>query len=109
MPSILLENAEENEDGDLIWKRTVPAPAGGTKELETNVTALLQPGLRKTGTVKHLVVEAELYDERDPEDWGGNPARPIDAETAKEAIEKIEAKGLTPAWRLVDGNGGNFP
>lgn len=105
----MLDRAEEDDDGDLIWERDIPVLMGGTKTAETNVTNLLKPGLRKTGDVEHLVIEAELYDERDESEWGGNPARPVDAETAKRAIERIEEKGLTPAWRLVEGNGGHFP
>lgn len=60
----------------------------------------LPVGTRKTGKVEHLVIEAELYD-----DGGGkgNPAKPVDAETAKRAIEKIESEGLEPAWRQVEG------
>jgi hypothetical protein len=106
--SVLLQNAEENDKGELVWKRKTQALAGGTKEVETNVTALLQPGMRKTGKVEHLVIEAELYAEREPEEWGGNPARPVDSETAKRAIEQIESKGLEPAWRKVD-KPGDFP
>jgi len=108
MPMNMRDKAEENDDGDLIWKQTTRALVGGTSTREHNVTHLLQPGGRKTGIVEHLVIEAELYDERDPEDWGGNPARPVDSETAKQAIARIEEKGLTPAWRLVE-NAGQFP
>lgn len=103
--SRMIENAEENDDGELIWEHTVPVAAGGTREIETNVTHLLTPGTRKTGTVEHLVIEAELYDEGE---GGGNPARPVNAEVAKQAIEKIESEGLEPAWRLVD-EPGEFP
>jgi hypothetical protein len=102
------EHAERDDDGRLVWERTVPALAGGTTTIEVDVTALLTPGRRQTGNVAHLVTEAELYAERDAHEWGGNPARPVDSETAARAIERIEAKGLTPAWRLVD-NPGEFP
>lgn len=103
--SQMLDHAEPDEDDDLVWQRTVSAAAGGTKEVETNVTSLLRPGKRKTGKVEHLVIEAELYDEGE---GGGNPARPVNAEVAKEAIERIEEKGLEPAWRQVD-EPGEFP
>jgi len=96
------DKAERNDDGDLIWQETTQALAGGTTTRDHNVSNLLHPGGRKTGIVEHLVIEAELYDERDPEDWGGNPARPVDAETAEQAIARIEDQGLTPAWRLVE-------
>jgi len=102
MTNTMREKAEENDDGDLIWKETTQALVGGTSTREHNVTHLLQPGGRKTGIVEHLVIEAELYAERDKDEWGGNPAKPVDSETAKQAIEKIEMQGLTPAWRLVE-------
>lgn len=106
--SHMRDRAEPDDDGRLIWEREVPALVGGTTTLETDVTALLRPGARQTGSVDHLVIEAELYAARGPDEWGGNPARPTDSETAKRAIERIEAEGLTPAWRLVD-NPGAFP
>jgi len=106
--SMMLEKAEKNENGEYIYTYTKRALAGGTSEFTTNVSALLRPGGRKTGKVDHLVIEAQLYDERDKEDWGGNPARPVDSETAKRAIERIEEEGLTPAWRLVQ-EPGDFP
>ena len=108
MTSRMREHAERDDDGALIWERERQALAGGTTTTEINVSALLRPGRRRTGNVAHLVTEAELYAERDADEWGGNPARPVDSETAARAIERIEAKGLTPAWRLVD-NPGEFP
>lgn len=60
----------------------------------------LPPGTRKTGNVEHLLIEAELHDDGE---CGANPARPINSEVAKEAIETIEREGLQPAWR--DSNG----
>lgn len=105
--SQILDKATENDDGELVWTRDEPAAAGGTKEVETNVTHLLQPGRRQTGKIEHLLIEAELYDERDPDEWGGNPAYPTEG-IAEQAIERIEAEGLEPAWRLVE-NPGEFP
>jgi len=64
----------------------------------------LPAGTRKTGDVEHLLIEAEIYDDGE---GGGNPARPVDGETAKRAIEKIESNGLQPAWRQVE-NGGDL-
>jgi hypothetical protein len=101
------EHAERDDDGDLVWERERQALTGGTTTHETNVSALLRPGRRQTGNVAHLVTEAELYADNEY-DRGGNPARPVDSQTAARAIERIEAKGLTPAWRLVD-NPGEWP
>lgn len=64
----------------------------------------LPAGTRKTGNIEHLVIEAELHDTGD---GGGNPARPVDSETAKRAIETIESKGLQPAWRDSNGSDGS--
>lgn len=101
----MIEKAERNDDGDLIWERETRALAGGTRTTEINVSELLRPGPRKTGNIDILIIEAELHDAGN---GGGNPARPLDAQTAKRAIQAIEDRGLEPAWRQVD-NPGDFP
>jgi len=106
MTSSMREKAEE-QDGQLIWEKSVPAAGGGTTTREVDVTALLTPGRRQTGNVEHLLIEARLYDERDREEWGGNPAYPTEG-IVEQAIERIEAEGLEPAWRLVE-TPGEFP
>jgi len=99
------EQAERNDKGRLVWEQTVAAAAGGHVTTEIDVTALLRPGERKTGNIEHLIIEAELHAE---EEGGGNPAKPVDAETAKRAIEELEQRGLEPAWRQVETRG-EFP
>jgi len=102
--SQLIENAERDEDGRLICEIERSAAAGGTSTQEVDCTALFRPGRRVVGDVEKLVVEAELADEGE---HGGNPAYPEES-VAQEAIERIEDKGLEPAWRAVE-NGGEFP
>ena len=100
-----IEEAERNDDGDLIFEKTVPTPGGGTTTVDVNVTTMYQPGPRRTNSVEHLRIEAELADEgNEPE----NPAKPANSEVAKQAIELMEERDLTPAWRLTD-DGVSFP
>ena len=94
------DEAERNDEGDLIYKKPVPTPGGGSTTVDVNMTTLYQPGPRRTGSVEMLRIEAELVDEGKEL---GNPAKPSNAEVAKSAIEQIEAAGLTPAWRAVGG------
>ncbi|AGM11103.1 hypothetical protein M196_gp08 [Halorubrum tailed virus 4] len=100
-----IEQAERNDDGDLIFEKTVPTPGGGTTTVDVNVTTMYQPGPRRTSSVEMLRVEAELVDEGKELD---NPAKPSNGDVAKQAIEQIEGEGLTPAWRVVD-DGVSFP
>jgi len=97
--SNMIDEAERNEDGDLIYEKAVPT-ATGTTTVDVNVTTLFTPGPRQTGNVEHLIIEAELAEEKGVD--GTNPATPMNAEVAKEAIERMEKRDLTPAWRLVD-------
>jgi len=101
---MLIEEATENDDGDLIYEREIPGPQGTTQTEEINVSALFTPGQRKTGSVEHLLVEARLYDE---EEGNGNPAKPVNAEVAKQALGRMEQEGIEPAWRQVE-NAGEF-
>lgn len=100
----MLQQAEETDEG-LIYEYEIPGPEGTSKTVETNATKLFQPGERKTGRVDHLVIEAKLYDDGE---GSGNPAKPLNGDVAKRAIERIESIGLEPAWRLVE-NPGEFP
>jgi len=93
------DEAERNDDGELIYEKTVPT-ATGTTTIDVNMTTLYRPGPRQTGDVERLIIEAELAEENGVE--GTNPATPVNADVAKEAIERMEKRDLTPAWRLVD-------
>lgn len=99
----LIDDAERNDDGDLIYEKTVPGPAGTTIDIEINATSLFTPGERRTNDTMILLTEARAVAEADtPADAVGNPAKPANDTTAKQAIERIEAEGLEPAWRVVD-------
>lgn len=104
MTSRIIEKAERDEHGRLICEREVAAAGGGTRTEEIDATALFAPGVRKTGDVDMLLIEAKQAERGD---HGGNPAKPASAEVAKTAIERIEEAGLEPAWRVVDK--GEFP
>jgi len=99
------DEAERNEDGELIYKKPVPTPGGGTKTQDVNMTTLYQPGPRRSGDVSLLRIEAELAADGVELD---NPAKPSNGDVAKEAIELIEDRDLTPAWRVC-GSEGTFP
>lgn len=94
-----IEEAERNDDGELIYEKTVPTPGGGSTTTEVNVTTMYQPGGRRSGNVTLLRIEAELAADGVELD---NPAKPASGDVAKQAIEAIEGKDLTPAWRLFD-------
>lgn len=100
MQDNLIKNAEENDDGELIYERVLRLRTGDVRRVEVNVTKLYEPGPTKTADVERLILSAELAEEGE---GGGNPARPSNAKVAKEAIERIEAKGLEPAWRRAEG------
>jgi len=99
MTATILDQAEEDENGDLIYEFELQKRNGVAKSVEVNATHLFQPGERRVGDVAHLVTEAKLAEKGE---LGGNPAKPANGETAKKAIEQIEQAGLEPAWRAVD-------
>lgn len=90
----MLQEAEENDDGDLIYTKTVEAPNGTRKEIEVNCTKMYAPGRRRSGNVDLLVIEAELA--ADGKDLG-NPAFPIREEVA-EAVHSRLPEDVDPAW-----------
>jgi len=94
----VFDRAERNSDGDLVVTED-----DGVMEHETNLTKLFQPGKRKTGNVEMLVIEARLADENPDKDR--NPAFPVNSDVADEALERIEAEGLDPAWLQGPSNG----
>lgn len=99
------DEAERNADGDLIYKKPVPLPGGGTTTQDVNMTTLYQPGERRSNSVELLRIEAEFAAEGKEID---NPAKPSNADVAKEAIELMEDRDLTPAWRVC-GSEGEYP
>lgn len=93
-----------DDRGHLIAQRRVVHPAYGEVETEIDLTALYQTARRTTGDPDLLVIEAELA--ADPDDsTPANPARPLDSDVAKAAVERIEQRGIRPAWEVVrDGD-----
>lgn len=100
-----IEEAERNDDGELIYKKPVPLPGGGTTTRDVNMTTLYQPGERRTNSVEMLRIEAEFAAEGKEID---NPAKPASGEIAKEAVELLEDRDLVPAWRVC-GSEGEYP
>lgn len=91
---LMLQDAEENSDGDFIYTKEVEGPAGSRVEREINCTKLYSPGRRKSGNVDLLVTEAELAD------GGvelGNPAFPIREEIAEQVHARLP-DDVDPAW-----------
>lgn len=97
--SRILQEAERNEDGYLIWEREFESQSGTSTTVECNATHLFQPGERQTGSVDILVTEARLADNGE---HGGNPAKPADGDILKTAMAKMEQEGLRPAWEVVE-------
>jgi hypothetical protein len=99
------EQAERNEDGDLIYEKPVKQPGGGMTTVEVNMTTLYQPGPRRTNNIEMLRIEAEFAEEGKTID---NPAKPANDKVAKKAVERLEELDLIPAWRKC-GSDGEFP
>lgn len=91
---LMLQEAEENDDGNLIYTKEIPGPHGGRREIEVNCTHMYQPGRRKSGNVDLLVIEAELA--ADGKDLG-NPAFPIREEVAEQVHARLD-EDVQPAW-----------
>lgn len=79
-------------DGEVIHTAEYTTEGGSTVTEETNLSALLTPGPRRTGKIDLLVHEAE-------KEHVENPARPVDVDTANEAIQRILDDGNEPAWK----------
>jgi hypothetical protein len=96
----LKEQAERNDNGDLVHETEYTHKQGHTVTERVNLTKLLNPGQRTTGDVDILVHEARQAesDRHGPE----NPAWPTNGDIANEAIQKIVDEGLTPAWKDSD-------
>lgn len=90
----MLKQAEENEDGDLIYTEIRIGPEGREHEYELNCTKLYSPGRRKTGDLEILLIEAQLAAEG--KDLG-NPAFPINGEIADQLHERLP-DDMNPAW-----------
>lgn len=91
----LKDAAEYDDNNDLIHENEIEHPQGHTTTDNTNLSALLNPGRRQTSDVNILLQEARQAAE------GGvdNPAFPLKAETTNDAVPKIKAEGLEPAWK----------
>lgn len=94
---MLLDNAERNQHGDLIYKHTVTHQTGDTSTREVNVTKLLSPGVRRTGDAHILILEAERADQGS---CPTNPAIPADQKTAREVMRTLQRRGIEPAWKI---------
>lgn len=89
---------KKNEDGDKIKEITVKRSSGETRTYEANLSKLGQAAPSTTSNIDILCIEAELAAEGR---IGTNPHLPSSAEVYEQAIERIEAEGLTPAWEAV--------
>lgn len=94
----MIEAAEEDDNGDLVYTKEIEHPQGFTQTKETNLSKLLKPGKRTTGDVEMLLHEARQHEESGVD----NPAYPADRDTLNEAVPKIKDAGLEPAWKHHD-------
>jgi len=88
----IFEEAERNENGDLVVKRE----GRFGNEHNVNLTTLFQPGMRKKASVDFLVTEARLAYENPDKDR--NPAFPVNQRIADKVIERLEDEPYGPAW-----------
>jgi len=88
----IFDEAERNDDGDLIVKRE----GRFGNEHNVNLTHLFQPGKRKKADVNHLVTEARLAHENP--DKERNPAFPVNERIADRVLERLEDEPYGPAW-----------
>jgi len=88
----LIDKAERNDEGDLVIERE----GRFGDEYETNLTALFQPGVRKTS--KPLILKVEAKHAADPERSVDNPAFPTNSELADKITEWCDENDLEPAW-----------
>lgn len=92
----IFDEAERNEDGELIVKRS---GRFGNKH-NISLTKLFNPGKRKTNDERMLKFEAKKKADPDKDD-PGNPAFPVTPELGKRVSEWCEEHGIEPAW--IDG------
>jgi len=98
--SQLVRDAEQNENGDLIYTKVwTDESSGQKKEIHINVSAINEPGIRRTGNHEILRLEAEMMDNGKELK---NAAKPSDAEIAKQHVKWCEWNGYRPAWELCD-------
>lgn len=88
----------DDETGDVMAK--VPMPKGRSKTI--NLTHRFQNAPRRTSNVDILLIEAEILDDTGTVE---NPARPINPAVKEAALERIDAEGLEPAWRVEAASG----
>lgn len=92
------QEAERNDEGRLIKTQSISRATGESNTVETDVTALFEAGKRTTTSVQNLVIEAELVES--DHHTVENPWVPGSPETLVQARERIEDKGLRPAWEV---------
>lgn len=99
----MLQRADPNDDGDLIYERDMQGPEGTTITQEINCTHLYTPGIRKTGNIEILLIEARMAANGKEL---GNPAFPVSPEVADAVVARLE-DGVEPGW--VACTPGEFP
>ena len=95
----MVQDAEENNQGEPIYKREIEVAEGATKTVEVNVRRVFRPGDRRTGSHDLLRTEARMA--ADGVELG-NPAKPINGEVAEKHVEWCEKEGLQPAWEVCE-------
>ena len=88
-----------DENGDKIKDESFTHPEFGEVEEKVNMSSLLEAGLSTTTKIDHLVIEAKLMEEGR---IGHNPHIPATMEVLEQAKDRIEARGLTPAWTVFE-------
>jgi hypothetical protein len=95
----MVQHAERNASGELIYTSEVEVAPGMTKTVERNVRRLFTPGDRKTGN--HDILQAEAKLAADGVDLG-NPAKPVNGDVAEQHLEWCDREGIEPAWEVCD-------
>lgn len=93
----LKDDAERDDNGELVLEREVSHPQGHTTTETTNLSRLFNAGKRTTGDVQILLQEArQAASDRPGPD---NPAFPSTVKVTNEAVPRIKDAGLEPAWK----------
>jgi len=92
----IFDEAERNDDGDLIVKRE----GRFGSEHDVNLTTLFQPGKRKTSSEQMLKIEASMKADPD-KPTPDNPAFPTSPELGDKIAEWCDENDIEPAW--LDG------
>ena len=96
-----VEDHDKIVDGQKIREKVTRGVDGTSKTLDIDQTALLTPGISTTSSLELITLEAELVAEGRAVD---NYHIPANDGVLDRALEKLNGKGLTPAWEAdVDG------